>query len=309
MNIQTSNPKPLIPSSPTYNTADYLYELPDLAQYMMIVEFPQPFTVGHYRKWMRACMGAEVPKEYRADQESITFYAQLVGALAVCNVIPHAESVIDNLNAQRINAYPDLVDEEPMEENDEFTFDPSKYALPYAAIDPHLLLPENIEALPIAVRTFLVRTADKYIGDKLFADNLVEVRNRRVQQRQGKKNFSPGFQHDHLGDKLPDMVNYKGFVVYKSPVTTASYGAWTAAIKKMPVAHPINDVDNQVFLRQLRGVGAVKEDFRFKRVGEEKALDWNALKANDFDKMPLELATFLVDTLDEYIGRHSSLKV
>lgn len=297
-----SNPTlPLIPAS-TYNTADYLRKLPDLAQNMMIVEYPAPFTMRDYRKWIRAASTTKVPKEYDGEEETAAFYKQLVGALAVAKVTPYVQSVIDDLNAQQTAV-------KPSDEDDEFCLPVAQYTQAYAAVDPHILKLENIKDLPVAVRAFLVDTADLYIGPKMIVEHLAGVRNRRRKQQAEALNSVPGFQHDHLfGDVLPDMAAYRGFVIYEPAVTTASYGAWTAAVRKKPVKNPPNDVDNTPFLRQLRGVGAMLKDFKFKYIADDTLLNWKALKSNDFDDMPLELASFLVDTLDEYLGRSSTLK-
>lgn len=263
-----------------FSTLNYLDQYPDLAFSMAEVSFPQPFTVGDYRRWFRAMkLHDEADGELGERQ---LFMRQYRGALAVAKVTP-------------LETEPPVMSVSP--DHDEYTADYSVFDnRPYNPVDLRLIDPKEGD-LPVSFASFLVEAAETYIGPKIIVTPLQDV----VKRRQESKHRYPVFQHDFCLDLLPDMAGYRGFVLYRDPLTRSAYRRYTKAVAVRDGVDA-RDIDNSVLLRQLRGAVALVEQFKF------KGLVWSELTADDCERMPLELASFLIETCDVFISKRMSAK-
>lgn len=266
-----------------FSTLNYLDQYPDLAFSMAEVAFPQPFTVGDYRRWFRAMKLHEEGDGELGERQ--VFLRQYRGALAVATITPlETEPPVTAVAG-------------PSPDSDEFIADYSPFDnRPYTPLDLRLIDPDEGD-LPVSFASFVVEAAEEYIGPKIIVTPLQEV----VKRRQESKHRYPVFQHDFCLDLLPDMAGYKGYVLYHDPLTRNAYRRYTKAIAVRDGVDP-RDIDNSLLLRQLRGAVALVEQFKF------RDLKWNELTANDCERMPLELASFLVETCDVFLSKRMSAK-
>jgi hypothetical protein len=270
-----------------FSTVDYLDQYPDLAHGMAEAVFPRPFTVGDYRRWFGAM---RLTDEAEGDEltDRAIFLRQYRGALAVAKVTPLAVE-----EAEETAVSPTL----PGDEDDEFTARYEAYEnRPYKPLDTAVIGDDDGD-LPITWASFLVEAAEAYIGPKIIVGPIQDV----VKRRQAVKHPYPIFQHDFCLDLLPDMAEYKGWVLYRDPLTKSGYRRYTKAIAALDGLDP-RDINNSLLLRQLRGAAALVSQFKF------KGLNWHELIADDFERMPLELASFLVETCDVFLAKRMSAK-
>ena len=275
--IVTRRPDSKPPASVFY-TKDYEDRFPDLRFFMAEVSFPTPFTVGLYRKWYRALRLGEEPDSVT---DAVILLRQYEAALAVCDVTAVEPTEKEPVKEEGDDdPYLVEIDEEPVGR---------------AALDLTIIDPKN-PGLPLSFVSFLVAVADEYIGPKISVETMAALKERRLQENYR----SALFRFDHC-PMFPDMWTLKGYVKYRDPLTSAAYKSWVKAREINDRLSP-RDVDNSPFLRQLRGAAVLVQKFHF------KGLRWEQVTADDFENMPLHLASFLVETADVFLSRRMTLK-
>lgn len=277
-----------------FNTSDFLEQFPELVAFSATVEFPYPFTVGDYKTWQRATSATSKGKKKKRrenDINKLVFWAEFRGAMAVCEVLPTPNADVSDgeIDDDEITAVSDDVSD------DEFDIDLSSTSLAPSALDYALLFDED--TVPLSFASFLRIVADSYIGPQL----VVETPQVTLQRRSNNSYQFPAFKTQYDLDLLPDMKEYKGFVVYNNPLTTEVYRKWARVVKRH-VSSDSQDVDNSLLMRSLRGAASLVKEFKI------QGLSWEALRANDFDTMPLIVASWLIETADVFLSRRMTLK-
>lgn len=152
---------------------------------------------------------------------------------------------------------------------------------------------------PLAWISWVTDCADNYIMSKRKLETQQAVWARRAASR----NTSAVFK-THTPEYLqlfPDLGEYAGYVKFRAPFTRSDYKRWTNAMKLLPKYDP-RDVQNSLFVRAFRGAVELIDYFDVPGISPVD------LRQNDGNNVPLVLASWLVEVVDEYLCKRMNLK-
>ncbi|MBE2198476.1 MAG: hypothetical protein IAE79_07675 [Anaerolinea sp.] len=174
----------------TWLTSDFA-TYPGLADVPARLSFPSPFTLGDYKRYIRAMFSqARSGEEKDGDVDEVALLRQYRAALAVAHV-----------------AEDGAADE----------------AAPFslADIDP------DDEALPMVWVTWVTDMADAYIGPQIIVETPQQIMARRM----AYLGRSATFETAAWLRLLPDLRAYAGNVTFREPFTKRDYRSWRKGIE------------------------------------------------------------------------------
>lgn len=269
----------------TFDTADYLSEFAALDQHMGTLTFPTPFTVSDYRKWFDAAQSLRDEDANIDEVDDLVFVRQYRGAIAVADVRPY--------ESDSLSPYLHQLDTDDI---DEFTI-PVNYGRERQQSIDVGLIDAAYDDVPMPWMAFVVSAAEDYMGRLLIS----ETDQQRLARRNTNTSQANAFQHDCCVDLLPAMGDHRGYIVFREPLTKSAYKKWRKAFKGNPKKDP-RGVDNSWRMRALAGAVTLVQDFKF------RDLDWNEITADKCAAMPLEIASFIIETAGTFLSRRLTVK-
>lgn len=232
--------------------------------------FPNPFTLGDYKRWYRALMPNLANKEDPDNDALLREYRAAMTIAALEEIMPEGD-VEPNLH------------------------NPDAFNLRNVVIVDGRV-PDD---LPIPFATWVCDCAEAYFGSYVVLENRQTKIARLTRFRLSSNTIDVA--EPMLAGLLPDLQTYTGSVTFAKVMTKTSYSRWQKSLRALPGVEA-TDIDNTFFMRQYRAALELIESWA---VGD---IPLKLMKHKDGEEAPLLLASFLVLAAEAYLAKTMTLK-
>lgn len=246
--------------------ADY----PGLASVPVLLRFPRPFTLGDWKTWKRTIRPSD-DESKRDDVDELALMREYRGVLAVATL-------------EDAPPDPPAIPREIPEED----------AAGFSRVD----LDADDDELPLAFVSWVTDCAEECFGRQVLVEQLQTTLIRWHQDRY----MGARFETVAYLPLLPDLVGYKGHVVFHDPLTKGAYREWVKGRRVLNKVDP-RDVDNSPFIRGFRGAVSLVKEWEVEGVDFKRVV-----KRNDGEGVPLVVASWLVECAGRFLARRISVK-